>query len=147
MKNKQPIIENMFHYKGYVCCVIFQTAGYRCGYVLVPYWHPVYTVKYDDIDISCHGSLTYSGHRLLDREYPGWWIGFDCAHAGDAIDRNSLIKYYDENGLTEVEKRQCQFMTAFGGPLDIGGTYGTVKTLDFCMEECKKIVDQLVEME
>lgn len=34
-----------------------------------------------------HGSLTYSNdHKLVDLDYPAWWLGFDCGHSGDNPD-------------------------------------------------------------
>lgn len=42
----------------------------------------------------------------MDSDYYGWWIGFDCAHAGDTVEK-------------------C--------------------TLEYCINQCKTIVDQLQE--
>lgn len=133
---ERPIIENTFHYKGFQCCIIFQPYGYRCGYVLVPQWHSCFEQDYDDIPVKCHGGLTYSSHKLMERKYPGWWIGFDCAHAGDTVDRYSWIRYYGE------EEKQGSFLPLVNL---MSSDFGTVKTLDFCIQECKNIVDQLVE--
>lgn len=34
--------------------------------------------------VDVHGGLTYSGERAPSSEIKGlWWLGFDCAHAGD----------------------------------------------------------------
>ena len=90
-------IKANFTYEGYKCIVIKMEAdpvlslfqenfplSYYCGYICVPYWHPAYEKKYDTIGIECHGGLTYSEHSLLGIPYPGWWIGFDCAHEIDA---------------------------------------------------------------
>lgn len=55
--------------------------GFRCGYVCIPPGHPWYAKHYDDISADCHGGLTFS-ETLAD----GHWIGFDCAHSGDAQD-------------------------------------------------------------
>lgn len=97
----ESVIEQQGTYKEYKFVVLFQPLGFRTAYVGVPRWHSLYEKHYKDIEgIECHGGLTYSSHELLDKEYPVWWIGFDCAHAGD-----------------------------------------------FCITECKNIIDQLVEME
>lgn len=98
-----PKIETIFDFYGYKCVVIKRTAdselsffqehyppSYYCGYVQIPYWHPVYKKDYRDLDILCHGGLTFSDHKLLGVPYPGWWIGFDCAHEGDVVNPKDL---------------------------------------------------------
>ena len=135
-----PILESSFTYKGYKCCVLFMPIGHRCGYVLVPHWHSQYGKNYRDIPIKCHGGLTYSSHFLMGQEFPSWWIGFDCAHAGDIADKESQIKYYGEN-------EQNPFFSMLTFMLEGYDEFGTIKTLDFCEQECRNIVDQLIEME
>lgn len=136
------IIESSFHYKDFQCCVIFHPLGHRCGYVKVPFWHPVYEKNYDEIDIKCHGGITYTDHSLLGKTHTsGWWIGFDCAHFGDIPDVQSAVKYFEGD---EKQRNTLNFLYN----LDKGQeNFGTVKTLDFCIQECKNIVDQLEEME
>jgi hypothetical protein len=137
----KPIIESLFHYKNYTCCVLFQPLGFRCGYVLIPKWHKLYEQDYNDINgIYCHGGLTYSSHVLVNTEYPGWWIGFDCAHAGDGYDRESQSRYF---GTT----KQDSFFSMLNYMTGNYSEFGTVKTLDFCIQECKNIVDQLEEID
>lgn len=135
---ERPIIEVTFHYKDFQCCVIFQSFGFRCGYVLVPQWHSYFEQDYDDIPIICHGGLTYSSHEFLGQKYPGWWIGFDCAHTGDLTDKESLMRYFGNN-------KQDSFFNMLNFLTGNDTSFGTVKTLDFCIQECKNIVDQLVE--
>lgn len=103
------ILEHVFTYEGYKCCVVLQDAyipEYRCGYVMLTSFHPYYETDYNAIPVQCHGGLTYSGHKLMDSDFYGWWIGFDCAHAGDTVEK-------------------C--------------------TLEYCINQCKTIVDQLQE--
>ena len=64
-----------------------------CGYVKVPENNPCFGKDYDDIEIECHGGLTYGQH-----EWDGYWIGFDCAHHNDTI----------ENCNHEYVKAQCK---------------------------------------
>lgn len=57
-----------------------------CGYVRVPEGHPGWLLCYDeDIwnDIEVHGGLTWSDAGEGNLRGRGWWLGFDCAHAGD----------------------------------------------------------------
>lgn len=74
--------------------------GHLCGYVGVPRSHPWYGLFCDNIDVRVHGGLTYCGEELPKRNrlkpYPHdtrlaiWWIGFDCAHAGDLVPGSRL---------------------------------------------------------
>jgi hypothetical protein len=66
--------------------------GNWCGYVGVPATHPDYGRHYNDVDVECHGGLTYAdacdGSRICHVPQPGepddaWWFGFDCHHAFD----------------------------------------------------------------
>ena len=136
------IIESSFHYRGFQCCVIFHQLGHRCGYVKVPYWHPAYEKNWDELDIKCHGGITYASHILLGKTHTsGWWIGFDCAHFDDIPDIQTIIKYF---GGTNEERDILNFLDN----LDNGqNNFGSVKTLDYCIQECKNIVDQLQQME
>jgi len=136
----KPIIESIFTYKGYKCCVLFMPLGHRCGYVLVPHYHICCGQNYKDIPIKCHGDLIYSSHRLMDTEYYGWWIGFDCGHRGDMPDRESQTRYFGE-------VKQNPFFNMLNFMLGDYGEFGTVKNLDFCVQECKNIVEQLIELE
>jgi hypothetical protein len=70
--------------------------GALCGYVGVPEDHPWHGKHYDEVDADVHGGLTYADIGDGDEEHgichvpdPGepdrlWWLGFDCAHVGDA---------------------------------------------------------------
>lgn len=81
-------------------CLIVRNAhatGALCGYVGVSANHPTYGKNYGDVDVDCHGGLTFSDscHHSADPSrgichIPGegepddiWWLGFDCAHGGD----------------------------------------------------------------
>jgi hypothetical protein len=72
--------------------------GGWCGYVGVPEDHPAFGKGYDEDElagIGVHGGLTYAGESyglpesdICHVPAPGrpevlWWLGFDCAHAGD----------------------------------------------------------------
>ena len=63
------------------CVVIKHPWGHRLGYVGVPFGHPAYGKSYWDMDIPCHGGLTYSDFRFEND--PNWYFGFDCNHLGD----------------------------------------------------------------
>src|SRR6266852_4741278 len=82
--------EVTFEHMGFACRVIRVAqqepyikevcvfGGHLCGYVNIPVNHPMFSKKYDEIDVDVHGGLTWS-----EMEKGGYWIGFDCAHSGD----------------------------------------------------------------
>lgn len=66
--------------------------GWGNGYVIIPHWHWLCGVDYDEIDIEVHGGITFSGYV----EHCGKWeeipknchpkdyiVGFDTGHYGD----------------------------------------------------------------
>jgi hypothetical protein len=64
--------------------------GALCGYVAVPPGHPAHGANYDDVRVDVHGGLTYGSKCCCHVPEPGepadvWWLGFDCAHAGDEV--------------------------------------------------------------
>lgn len=72
---------------GLSCAVVLaREAGHRCGYVRVPPTHPVHGKKYDAVDVDVHGGLTFAEIEPCKEheDGQGWWLGFDCAHSGDA---------------------------------------------------------------
>lgn len=58
-------------------------------------------VDYDDIDIQCHGDLTYSKETLHDLDDKGCFIGWDYAHLGDYLGGYSDGKKWT---LKEIEE-------------------------------------------
>ncbi|MEG0366072.1 MAG: hypothetical protein RR585_04500 [Coprobacillus sp.] len=77
---KEPDIKK-FKYKGYKCEIRRHPEMKSLnGYVEVPQTHPKWGKHYSEIDIHCHGGLTYSYTDKLIHT-----IGFDCAHLNDLI--------------------------------------------------------------
>jgi hypothetical protein len=83
---------------GYPCLIVrADLSGALCGYVGVADSHSLFGVGYNDIDVQCHGGLTFADvcqpHRdetsgICHLPAPGepdnvWWFGFDCSHAWD----------------------------------------------------------------
>ena len=119
-------IEELANYKGFTYMVVAFDMGHRCGYVKIPSKHPLFGKGYSDnssfspevlqnlpigdrgmialitmdpafvriVDLfDVHGSLTFAGNYWDDKD---WWLGFDCAHAGDAKDVTIMSKKYQE---------------------------------------------------
>jgi hypothetical protein len=85
-------IELEWNYKGLQCIVTRidlasseRLMKSRCGYVRVPPGHNWHGKNYDDIDARVHGGLTFAEIEPCEHDDGvGYWIGFDCAHLGDA---------------------------------------------------------------
>lgn len=135
--NNKPILEYEDIYNNYKYCVVFQPHGFRCGYVEIPIWHKMYKQHYDFIPVKCHGGLTYSDSCFLDKKDNSWWIGFDCSHYDDLPDIESMKKYYNKEYNNDNFLKYCK--TLFDTTTEVV----SIKTLDFCIGECKNIVDQL----
>lgn len=76
---------------GYQICIQRHTSlKHLCGYVGLPVGHPWHGKNYDSVSmlnndyVEVHGGLTYADSHSPNAEPDGlWWLGFDCAHAGD----------------------------------------------------------------
>lgn len=137
--NNKPILEYEDVYNNYKYCVVFQPHGFRCGYVEIPIWHKMYKQHYDIMPVKCHGGLTYSENHLLDKEGNSWWVGFDCCHYDDLPDVESIKKYY----YNEKHYDDNNFLKYCKTLFDTTTEVSSIKTLDFCISECKNIIDQL----
>ena len=77
--------------------------GWGNGYVGLPNWHPFYKVDYNDINVKCHGDLTFSA---LDEEEDLWVIGFDTSHGGDNMENCPFEFVRDE--AYQLMKQCCE---------------------------------------
>ena len=94
--------------------------GVRCGYVLVPAYHPWAELDLDTIPVNVHGGLTYSCPEGDSR-----WIGFDCAHAGDG---------WPDLGILSPDQRGY-FPTPIKKP----------KTTNYVIAECRILIEQITQ--
>jgi hypothetical protein len=118
-----------FTYRGYRCAVNRNAeSGHLNGYVCIPTTHVNYSQAYGDINVDCHGGLTF-GESLND----DYWIGFDCAHFHDYCPSTERFLQTEER-IQEIRKRFPN------SPLWVK----TYKNKDFVIQQCKHIVDQLI---
>lgn len=107
--------------------------GHLCGYVKIPKTYLYYDQKYEDID--CHGGVTFD---KLNDDFR--IMGFDCAHLGDYIPSMELFrrtnpemkKYTEEYPLPQGFEKFSMFNSVY-------------RNMDYCLNECIKIIDQLIE--
>jgi hypothetical protein len=105
-------IESEFVHAGLKCVVVMaREASHRCGYVRVPEGHPVHGWDYDRADVDVHGGLTFAEiEPCVEEDGKGWWFGFDCAHAWDAM-YDPTVKLEDIQD--EVTRETCTIHRRF----------------------------------
>ena len=114
------------YHKGFKYVTMRSPMNVRCGYVRVPSNHPWSDKDYDELNIECHGGLTFAAFDTPcgdpeEESNPSYWVGFDCGHYMDSPD------------------------PSFGGNpffYEVPGALGTIRTQDFVEDECRKICDQ-----
>jgi hypothetical protein len=123
-----------FRHLGFPCIVHrVESHGGLCGYVAVPPGHPWHGVDFErdsrEDGPTVHGGVTYADRctgPVCHVPAPGepddvWWIGFDCAHAGDISP--ALNKHHDMRW----------------GVLAIGEEY---RTVEYVRAECTRLAEQ-----
>ena len=139
----EPKQESRFEYKGFPCVVLFMANAYRCGYVGIPKSNKHYDKNYEEIPVSCHGGLTYSRNKLYGQnDTDTWWIGFDCAHYGDGYDVKKSKELFAND---EQVMKQLLILEQTGYFSICSGD--AIRTLDYVEENCRSIVDQLIQLE
>jgi hypothetical protein len=139
--------EVAFEYNGFRCLILriflkepfsdsekdHYFGGFLNGYVDLPSTHFYFGKNYNDIEVYCHGDLTFS------EEVNGMWrIGFDCAHGGDYTPSTEYFRKTNESMI--------EFNKLF--PLPEGfenlSLFNPIyRNIEFCIDECCNIVDQL----
>jgi hypothetical protein len=105
--------------------------GHLCGYVQILKGDNLF--NRDDLKISCHGGLTFQ-----NRDEERFWLGFDCAHSGDYCPSIELMRKNNPemNKYRELMKKDAP--KYFGDLL-----YPSYKNIQFCIDECISIIDQI----
>ena len=143
MSSKRYIDEVVSVYKGHDFFVKLQRLGHRCGYVRVndstlfskiQNWYNWWNNQ--DFDFDVHGGITFVNQSTGDDYLPGMnWIGFDCAHYGaDCPDREATLNAFDDLLGSEL----TILSTFHNSP------YGTVRSKEYVVSECKWLIDQLI---
>ncbi len=86
----------MFKVKEFQCMAVKSNMGHWCAYIIIPEGHRFHGQNYEDIDIDCHGGLTYEGtlDQYESKLNGQWAIGWDYAHAMDvnALTTEAMIR-------------------------------------------------------
>lgn len=76
-------------YKG-IDYYILNMGTHPCAYIDVTST-PLNGVNYENIDLECHGGLTYSREYLATVDKKGWFIGWDYGHYGDYMKLSCML--------------------------------------------------------
>jgi hypothetical protein len=119
---------------GYEWMIVNSGIGHRCGYVRVPHGHPWHGADPDNLDVDVHGGITFAAPDLpcaKDGPDDAFWFGFDCMHAGDAVD-------YDLPG----EHHQRRILLA-RPPLGATVRFlDVVRTQEYVEAQCRSLCEQ-----
>ena len=133
---------------GMPCLIVRNYSGALCGYVGVAEGHLAFEQSYEEPDVNVHGGLTFAGfcregaeeHGICHVPGPGepdriWWLGFDCAHAGDYMPQTTAS--LRESGFFEKHPESV----AFHKP-----PYERYRTVAYVKKQCAKLANQLEAM-
>lgn len=142
-KRKRPTnVLAQDYYYGYEWMVAYTSMGYRNGYIKLDKHHPWFALDYDHEalrGVDVHGGLTYASKGppgVVQRFSYQWWLGFDCAHAGDAPDPE-----LEEPSLTAVRETVAKQM---GGLYDRLHLFDTIRDTEFVQRECISLIKQAI---
>lgn len=96
-------------YKGFWYYVL-NLGTHPCAYIDVTETE-LNSVDYCNIDVACHGGLTYSRQYLATVDKKGWFIGWDYAHYGDFVGYEMLypdLQSNDKKWTTEKVVKECK---------------------------------------
>lgn len=127
------------YYRGYLGYIKQNDLGALCGYVTVPKRHM--DVMKDDDNFYVHGGVTYTGDQIFNVEALGdnhnkvTVIGFDCAHAGDAMPKmeKELSKIRKLIGINDIPEMYSFY------------SQQVYRDIDYVKNQIKSMIDQIVD--
>lgn len=118
--------------------------GHLCGYVQIPEDHPYFNKDHSHSNIDAHGGLTFwdfgdfNENGYIDSK-DIFWIGYDCAHAGDYVPSFELFRR--TNPVMLKFREEFPLPTGFEKHSLFNLTY---RNIQCNIEICCDIIDQLV---
>ena len=125
--NRPECVLSEGEHAGFKFTTVHNGGGFRCGYVRIPLGHPWHGLDYEQVEPhpAVHGGLTFAEADVpCDADGPdnAWWLGFDCAHSGDATDPSLP-------GSSRFWRRD-----------------GTVRTQEYVENECRNLCEQAAKV-
>ena len=102
-----------------------------------------------DAYFQVHGGITYasSGENVhFTDENDLWWFGFDCDHCDDRKDFAAVDATWDMTAKNKLEKELIKAAKVMRR-LDKLHPIGEIRTVDYVMDQCKLLAEQLKEFE
>lgn len=99
-------------YMGYF--YIIQGVNYPCAYVKIPSCNKTFYMNPNAFDmIRVHGGITYGdtyypSSSVEARNNKDWFIGWDYAHLGDAMDFGDVMKLEGKHWTLEEIIKECK---------------------------------------
>ncbi len=127
--NKEALHKEKFDDE--ITIMVLQGPMSVCAYLGIPKDHPTAGKDYNDVDLDCHGGLTF-GEVGNGKSYDEslYWYGWDYAHAGDAFSM-------DADGADFVD-----FANTIAG-CSFGGERNKRWTAEEALEEARRVASQL----
>jgi len=136
-----------FSEKGFDCLIIriifreqngHYFGGYICGYIEIPKQNKFFEFDYNYFLnlIDCHGGITF-----CEMDDSKKIVGFDCSHTYD------LIPSFEKTGISKKIQEDILEMLPHLKDIKMLSKifHRTYKNIDFCINQCKYIVEQLIE--
>lgn len=138
----QDNVESVETFYGFpVVVLINRSMGSRCGYIGIPFTHPLFADQYAAYDLDCHGGVTFAE---LGVEH--FWIGFDCLHMGDARDVSLMdAESLEMHEILTKHRKEAGIEDPFGLNEFIGDSETrTIKSLEYVRTELVELAKQLM---
>ncbi len=122
-------VEFVETYEEFTIIGVFNDGGWRCGYVGIP---KNMKLSINEDELGVHGGITYSSYDKSELPFlpdDMIWLGFDCYHAGDALDITSQKRYFPKSPIN-------QFLTIMSD--------NVVRDKDYVRAECIFLANQLM---
>lgn len=149
MSGRRHKIEESGIHDGFPYIIIGMNMGHRCGYVglattkrtgkiidVVDFVEVKLPMEFDpELHLNVHGGITYNGtneefDKIIGSSIEVNWLGFDCMHAGDAVDM-ALMEELADPKFIELKK---EFP-----PLN----NDIVRTFEYVKEETLNMISQI----
>jgi hypothetical protein len=135
-------------YKNTLCKVMRHPQyGHLNGYICLPEKHPwIEKDRAWEIDSGVHGGITW-----LEKEDDGYfWVGFDCLHSGDISPGSVALEKRMDFFIKELDKKYSVLKKRLEESRRLSKQISiyrdaVYRNLHFCIKECEKLVDEMLD--
>lgn len=157
LANLEEVTLSKGEHVGFEWQTVHNNNQHRCGYIKVLPGHPWFGKgyscdcddHYSNPDAACkrlesaevHGGITFAAHGKAcptHGEEAEWWVGFDCAHSGDAADPSLPSSRRLHNDALGIAREISDAMDGIGGSRE----WQTIRTTDYVEAQCRSLCEQ-----